>query len=244
MTEQEWSIQEIARVAGSTSRTLRHYGQLGLLPPSRVGANGYRYYDRAALLRLQRILLLRELGLGLPAIAAVLDQETDAHRALTGHLAWLHSEKERLSRQISAVRNTMKRMEGGEELMADEMFDGFDHTQYQDEVEQRWGAEAYADSDRWWRAKTTGEKAQWQAQQKRLAADWAALAATGADPAGAPAQALAERQAQWLGSIPGTPSVEGRPTRPYFEGLAEMYVADERCSRSRRPRCSGCTNGG
>lgn len=57
----EWSIQEIARTAGTTSRTLRHYGQLGLLPPSRVGRNGYRYYDQHSLVRLQRILLLREL---------------------------------------------------------------------------------------------------------------------------------------------------------------------------------------
>jgi len=45
----EWSIQDIARAAGTTSRTLRHYGQLGLLAPSRTGSNGYRYYDQDAL---------------------------------------------------------------------------------------------------------------------------------------------------------------------------------------------------
>src|SRR5690625_7789618 len=55
----EWSIQEIARHAGTTSRTLRHYDDLGLVPPSRIGANGYRYYDETALVRLQRVLLLR-----------------------------------------------------------------------------------------------------------------------------------------------------------------------------------------
>lgn len=27
-----------------------------------------------------------------------------------------------------------------------------DHTQYKDEVEQRWGADAYATGDRWWRS--------------------------------------------------------------------------------------------
>ncbi|HSU47497.1 MAG TPA: MerR family transcriptional regulator, partial [Arthrobacter sp.] len=62
----DWSIQDVARLAGTTSRTLRHYDDIGLLKPSRVGSNGYRYYDGAALLQLQRILLLRELGLGLP----------------------------------------------------------------------------------------------------------------------------------------------------------------------------------
>ena len=68
----EWSIQDIARRAGTTSRTLRYYDAIGLLEPSRIGSNGYRYYDQAALVRLQRILLLRELGLGLPAIAEAL----------------------------------------------------------------------------------------------------------------------------------------------------------------------------
>ena len=45
----ELSIAEVARTAGTTSRTLRHYDDVGLLPPTRVGANGYRYYDEAAL---------------------------------------------------------------------------------------------------------------------------------------------------------------------------------------------------
>ena len=48
----EASIQEVARLAGTTSRTLRHYGDIGLLAPSRVGANGYRWYDDDALVRL------------------------------------------------------------------------------------------------------------------------------------------------------------------------------------------------
>ena len=60
----DWSIQEIAKIAGTTSRTLRHYDDIGLLKPTRTGHNGYRYYDAAALVQLQRILLLRQLGDG------------------------------------------------------------------------------------------------------------------------------------------------------------------------------------
>ena len=147
----DWSIQDIARIAGTTSRTLRHYDDIGLLPPSRVGGNGYRYYDRDSLVRLQRILLLRELGLGLDAIGRVLDDRTDAAPALRDHLAWLRAERERLARQIASVESTITAVEAGGEIMAEEMFDGFDHTQYKDEVEERWGKQAYADSDRWWR---------------------------------------------------------------------------------------------
>ena len=72
----EWSIQQIAKLAGTTSRTLRHYDDIGLLAPSSIGHNGYRHYDEVALVRLQRILLLRELGLGLPQIAEVLARES------------------------------------------------------------------------------------------------------------------------------------------------------------------------
>ena len=61
-------------------------GELGLLPPSRIGSNGYRYYDARAVVRLQRILLLRELGLGLAQIAQILERETSEEHALAGHL--------------------------------------------------------------------------------------------------------------------------------------------------------------
>ena len=157
----DWSIQDIARIAGTTSRTLRHYDAIGLLKPSRVGGNGYRYYDRDSLVRLQRILLLRELGLGLDAVGRVLDDRTDAVPALRDHLQWLRAERERLARQIASVESTITAVEAGGEIMAEEMFDGFDHTQYKDEVEERWGKQAYADSDRWWRGLSAEERRSW-----------------------------------------------------------------------------------
>ena len=39
-------------------------------------------------------------------------------------------------------------------MMAENMFDGFDHTQYREEVEDRWGKDAYARGDAWWRGIT------------------------------------------------------------------------------------------
>ncbi|MET0725010.1 MAG: MerR family transcriptional regulator [Leifsonia sp.] len=225
----DWSIQDIARLAGTTSRTLRHYDDIGLLEPTRIGANGYRYYDEQALVRLQRILLLRELGLGLPAVGEVLENERDSARALVNHLTWLQQERDRLARQIASVETTILTMEGGEQLMAENMFDGFDHTVYKDEVESRWGREAYARSDAWWRSMSAAEKAEWQQRQTALAADWADAAVRGVAVDGAEAQALARRHAEWLGGIPGTPgAADGRPTKEYFIGLGEMYVADER----------------
>lgn len=225
----DWSIQEVARLAGTTSRALRHYGALGLLEPSRIGSNGYRYYDEHSLVRLQRILLLRGLGLGLPAIGEVLSNQKDQGRALLGHLQWLRQEQERLARQIGSVEKTIEALKGQGELMVENMFDGFDHTQYKEEVEERWGKDAYARSDAWWRGMSAAEKTQWQDRAKRLGADWLAAAARGIAPDGDEAQQLAGRQFEWLRGIPGTPGGGAAgPTKAYFIGLAEMYVADDR----------------
>ena len=168
----EWSIQQISRLAGTTSRTLRHYDAVGLVPPSRVGENGYRYYDELALVRLQRVLLLRELGLGLSEIGAILDREVEEAPALTTHLSLLRQERDRLARQIAAVEHTITALKGGTELMAETMFDGFDHTQYKDEVEQRWGKDAYARSDAWWRGMSDRDRTSWKAQVEQLGKDW------------------------------------------------------------------------
>ena len=52
-------------MTGVTSRTLRHYDAEGLVVPVGAGAGGVRLYGREELLRLQQVLVLRELGLSL-----------------------------------------------------------------------------------------------------------------------------------------------------------------------------------
>ncbi|MET4224637.1 MerR family transcriptional regulator [Oerskovia enterophila] len=232
-TAPDWSIQEIARLAGTTSRTLRHYDAIGLLVPSRVGHNGYRHYNGSALVRLQRILLLRDLGVGLPAVAEILARDGEASpavqaRALRTHLDALRAEQQRLARQIASVEHTITTMEGGGRLMADEMFDGFDHTQHEAEVTERWGADAYRTGDAWWRGLSPQDKAAYQERTRQLAEDWTAAAQTGVEPGSDEAQALAQRHVEWLSSIPGTPGHGAAPVREYVVGLGEMYVADER----------------
>jgi DNA-binding transcriptional MerR regulator len=227
----EWSIQQVARLAGTTSRTLRHYGDVGLLAPSRIAANGYRQYDEVALIRLQHILLLRELGMGLPGIRAVLHDEEPEADALRRHLGWLRREQDRLSRQIASVENTIEAWDERREVMADEMFDGFDHTRYEREVEERWGAEAAARSSGWWTSLDSDEQTAWQQRAAGLAADWASAAEDDADPAGDHAQDLARRHVEWLTGIPGTPaSTPVGDVAGYVRGLGDMYVADARFS--------------
>jgi DNA-binding transcriptional MerR regulator len=222
------SITEVARLAGITSRALRHYDRIGLVAPSRIGSNGYRYYDEAALVRLQRVLLLRELGVGLTEIARLLDESTDAPAALRRHLDHLRRERSRLDRQIVSVQTTIDTLTEGGALMAETMFDGFDPTRYEEEVAERWGAAAAEEGRDWWASMSPDARGAWQERLAALNADWRAAAAAGLDPAGPEAQELARRHVSWLAGIPGTPGAGADPDPDYLRGLGEMYVADER----------------
>lgn len=224
----EWSIQQTAKRAGITSRTLRHYDAIGLRRPSSTGAGGARWYDGPALVRLQRILLLRETGLELGSIRAVLDQSTDLEAALAAHLGTLERERRRLDRQVASIEATLHALQNGDDPMSEHMFDGFDHTAHREEVTERWGAAAYARSSAWWEGMTVvAERTAWRHDADGLAADW--RAASAGDPGGADAQALAARHVAWLRSIPGTPAADpDGDLAGYVRGLGEMYVADPR----------------
>jgi DNA-binding transcriptional MerR regulator len=226
----ERSIVDIARIAGTTSRTLRHYGDVGLLRPSRIGANGYRYYDDEAIIRLQRILLLRQLGLGIPAIADVLAGQRDDAQALRTHLGLLEQERDRLGRQIASVESTLNRVEGGEQLMAEDMFDGFDPTKYKDEVVDRWGADSYAKSDAWWRAKSRDEQRAYQDQHKAIAADYQSAREAGRSADSAAVQAIVARHVDWLNL--SAEFTGGEITARRLLVYGDMYVGDPRFAKN------------
>src|SRR5215472_10201193 len=109
-------------MSGVTARTLRYYDEIGLLRPARVASNGYRYYEQEQLLRLQQILLLRELDMDLAAIAAVVDGERDQLEVLRVHHARLRAEGARLRELARTVAVTIAHLEEGTAMSADEMF--------------------------------------------------------------------------------------------------------------------------
>ena len=64
----EYTVRQLAKMAGVTPRTLRYYDEIGLLKPARVRPNGYRIYSGAQVDTLQQILFYRELDVPLDAI--------------------------------------------------------------------------------------------------------------------------------------------------------------------------------
>lgn len=219
-----WTISEVARLTGVTSRTLRHYDAIALLPPSGVSEGGYRLYDAQALIRLQRILVLRDLGMGLADIAAVLEQERDELDALESLLERLRSESARIERQMTSVRKTIETLREGDELMAEKMFEGWDNSQYKDEVIEKYGQDAWEQSNDWWEGKSADEKRMLEQEAAAITEGWKRLAAINAPVDSDEVKLLTERHIEWLSSIPGTPDDK----QYYALCMADMYVEDAR----------------
>jgi DNA-binding transcriptional MerR regulator len=99
------TIGELAKAAGTTTRAVRHYHAVGLLPEPSRRANGYREYDVRALLRLARIRRLGQLGLSLPEIRDALGDGAETElREVLGELV------ADLERQERALREHRERL--------------------------------------------------------------------------------------------------------------------------------------
>jgi DNA-binding transcriptional MerR regulator len=99
-----YTINELAKLSNVTTRTLRYYDQLGLLTPAQIGHNGYRYYNRENLLRLQQILFFRELDVPLKDIRNIIDRpDYDLVEALQKHRNALKQRAERVKTLIETI---------------------------------------------------------------------------------------------------------------------------------------------
>jgi DNA-binding transcriptional MerR regulator len=84
-----FTIGQLAARTGLTSRTIRFWSDAGLVPPSGRSASGYRLYDAEAVARLDLVWTLRELGLGLEVVRAVLARATTLAQVAAAHVAVL-----------------------------------------------------------------------------------------------------------------------------------------------------------
>lgn len=91
-----YTVQEVAKLSGTTVKTLYHYQKVGLLFPNRIGENGYRYYTEKEMERLQQILFYRELDFSLEQIKIALESEPDRQKCLEQQKILLNARKARL----------------------------------------------------------------------------------------------------------------------------------------------------
>ncbi len=218
-----WSIAELARASGVTSRTLRHYDAIGLLEPAWTADNGWRYYQREQLLRLQQILLLRNLGLSLDTIGELLAlaSTSAAIDVLGRHRDWLLAEQRRLGRLMHTVESTIENLQKGGDMTPKQMFEGLEDNPYEAEARERWGVDA---------VDASSQRVQnWSHDQAELARTGYAQVHEGLAPLRAAGVAVTDERVQRLVALHHevvilfwTPDAEA------YRNLGQTYVADER----------------
>jgi DNA-binding transcriptional MerR regulator len=211
---------EFARRAGVTVRTLHHYDRLGLLRPAGRSETGYRLYSDPDLLRLEQILVLKLIGLGLKDIRTLLERDdgTALPEVLARQQRVLALKREHLDRALRAI--------------------GLARDALSSAGAPDWASfitlirEITMQNTTSWQKQYFGEEAQARLQsrahlwspelQQRVGAEWSALyrdieAALNEDPAGAKARALAGRWNALVREFTGgDPGIQ--------EGLNRMYA--------------------
>ena len=180
-----FTVKQLSKLAGVTPRTLHHYDEIGLLKPSRIGDNGYRYYGEESLLKLQQILFYRELDMPLEDIKRIMaESRFDVLGALQSHKDALQKQAARLNRLLATVDNTIQHLKGEKLMSQSGFFEGFseeEQEKYAQEAEQMYDPETVRASNRKWKSYPASEKEAILAEGKSIYFDLAAAMSKGAE---------------------------------------------------------------
>lgn len=225
----EYTVQQLAKLAGVSARTLRWYDKTGLLRPGRE-ENGYRVYTVREVDRLQQILFYREMGFELARIGELLMQdEADRLAALLRQKQALTDRQRQIERLIATVDQTIASIKEDLPMTDKEKFEGFqkeqveqNEKQYGAEVRAAYGDEAMDAANRKRMSLSQAQYTQMTELAETINRRLAAAVAAGADPAGDEGRQIAQLHKDWLLYTWNfyTPAAHA--------ALAQGYVADER----------------
>jgi DNA-binding transcriptional MerR regulator len=229
-----YTVGDVSRMAHVSVRTLHHYDAIGLVKPSSRTEAGYRLYTQRDLERLQQVLFHRELGFSLEDIARVLaDPAFDRRRALMTQRGVLVMRARQAHALVDLIDKTIAALDRGEPMSQEDIFNGFDPSQYEEEAQERWGGTAeYAESLKRTRRYT---KEDWKTIGAEAAAITEAFAAAmdAGGPTATRAMDVAERHRQHISRWFYTCSFA------IHVGLGDMYVADPRFAANYEPVRAG-----
>ncbi|MCL2637949.1 MAG: MerR family transcriptional regulator [Oscillospiraceae bacterium] len=238
----EYTINNLSKMSGVSTRMLRHYDKINLLKPSRVAESRYRFYGQEQVDILQQILFYRELDFSLEEIKALLSaSDFDRGNAFISHLFMLQNKRERLDTLILNVTKSITAMKGEISMSNQEKFEGFKQSlideneqQYGEEIRAKYGDTAIDESNA--NLKGLTQEQYDESERLRTLFEQAIIAALEiGDPAGELAQNACDLHRRWLMVFYPAYSKE------YHMGLAEMYIADERFKAHYEKLAVGCT---
>lgn len=213
-----YTVKQLSDLAGVSIRTLHYYDEIGLLKPSSVGENGYRFYGEEAVLRLQQILFFREMDLGLLQIKEIVDSpEFDLVTALRSHRHALQARIDRLQSLIETVDTTIMHLVGEVEMGKKHLFAGFSEEkqkEYEQEAIKQFGEASVKASVKRWNSYTPQQQEQIKAEGGAIYQDF--IDALDKDPASDEVQQIAARWHEHLRTF-------YEPTLEILRGLGQHY---------------------
>ena len=225
----EYSINELSKLAGVSTRTLRYYDEIGLLSPERAKGNDYRVYGRNEVDLLQQILLFRELGVPLGEIKKIIwAKGYDRTSALQEHLYELRVKREQIEILITNVEKTIATSQGECVMNDKEKFEGFkqnmiveNEKKYGKEIREKFGNDVIDASN----IKTMGLTKEQYEEAQKLSEEINSqlkIAFEDGDPSSELVQRVCALHKEWLEYFWNDYSKEAHL------GLAQTYVDDVR----------------
>ncbi len=226
----KYLINEFAKLASISTRTLRYYDQIELLKPSIVSPAGYRCYGSSEVNRLQQILFFKALEIPLKKIKEILDQPEFNHlEKLKEHLEKLQIKKKQLNAIINTLNLTIESTERKLEMKDVDKFAGFKKAMlkenddlYKEEVEQKWGKATYDQSKRAFESMSEFEYQQFKELGEKILGELKKAYSAQLDFKSEAMQKVAQLHQQWI------QMAWGRYDANAHYQLVEMYVADDR----------------
>lgn len=176
------TVHEVSELTGVTIRALQYYDRIGLLHPSVRTEAGYRLYDDEDLLRLQQILLFRELEFPLKTIKNILSSSSfDLSRALCQQIELLELKRDHLDGLI-ALAKKLQETKGA--TMDFEPFNTTKIDEYTERAKASWGSTTeWADYEKKSAGRTKEESFAMGKELMELFVPFGQMAAHNANPA-------------------------------------------------------------
>lgn len=221
------TVKQLAKVSGVSVRALHHYDEIGLLKPAHVGRNRYRYYGREELLRLQQILIHRELDIPLSKIATILDApDFNQLETLAQQRERLAEEAQRYAQLVRTIDRTIASLKGDRAMRNADLYKGISpekQAEYEKWLIAKYGGDMpdrINVSKKKFAQLSEAEKASLNDELQKVESAWADAMRNGVPPDSAVLDPLIERFSQWVSVM------WGKPCPPdALAGLADLHLS-------------------
>jgi DNA-binding transcriptional MerR regulator len=220
------TVREVAKVSGVSVRTLHHYDTIGLLKPAWIGRNRYRYYGREELLRLQQIMLHRELDIPLGEIGAILDApDFDRLSVLRMQRDKLARQAERYAELVRTIDRTIAGLSGDESMSDADLYKGISpakQAEYTAWLIEKFGGdmpERIRVSQKKYDSLSAAEKAALMDELRDVEEAWALAMQNGIPAESVALDPLLKRHRAWVAAMWDKPCPPGA-----YYGLADLHL--------------------